>query len=81
MCEGGGYVCINQRQPGVHESEAATGRWSHIHERHNGACVKGPTTAKSHRYLWVDENPGTCGFHPWITDTCSVKPTQIWTGV
>src|SRR6266481_9312219 len=81
MCEGGGYMCINQRWPGVCESEAAKVRWLHIHERCNGACVKGPLAAKSHRYLWVDENPGTCGFHLWITDTQTVKPARIRTGV
>ena len=62
-------------------SEVATGRQSHVHERCDGACMKGPMAAKSHRYLWVEENPGTCGFHPWVTDIRRVKPTQIRTGV
>ena len=81
MWEGGGYMCVNQRWPHVHESEAATGRQLHVHERRIGAYVKGPMAAKSHRYLWVEENLGTCGFHPWVTDICSVKPTRIQTGV
>ena len=46
-------MCVNQSWPHVRESEAATGRWLHMHKRCDGACVKDPTAAKSHRYLWV----------------------------